>query len=68
MIDDCWDDIENAPTDGTAVLVWAPGVEDLPPLFSVASYDEFAGWCIDELRVPTHYRRLPEPPANTPKK
>jgi hypothetical protein len=58
-----WQLIESAPTDGTHVLVFAPGVEGLSDLMAVAAYHPDAGWCIDELRWPTHWMRLPPKPT-----
>ena len=59
---DQWQPIETAPTDGTAVLTYAPGKYGLIPLFSVARYHPDAGWCVDELRDVTHWMPLPDPP------
>lgn len=59
-----WRPIETAPTDGTLILVFAPGGEfDLPDLQSVCAYHQDGGFCIDEMRHPTHWMPLPPPPA-----
>lgn len=58
-----WKPIDTAPRDGTSVLVYAPGVEGLGSIQSVACYHPDAGWCIDELRHPTHWAPLPDGPS-----
>ena len=57
-----WSPIETAPRDGTLVLVYAPAVYGLKSIISVAAWHDDAGWCIDELRVVTHWMRLPDAP------
>ncbi len=66
---DAWQPIETAPTDGSLFLVWAPpffdaGWDDggLPAMFSLCAWHPDAGFCIDELRAPTHWTPLPAPP------
>lgn len=58
-----WQPIGTAPKDGTLLLVWAPGVEGLNAIFSLCAWHDEAGFCIDELRQPTHWMPLPEPPS-----
>lgn len=58
-----WQPIETAPRDGTLILVWAPGKYDLPPLYSLCAYHADAGFTIDELREPSHWMKLQEPPG-----
>lgn len=69
-----WQPIETAPCDGTTVLVYAPSpdpqrwhesVHDLPHIFCTAAYHEDAGFCIDTIREPTHWRSLPAAPKKT---
>jgi len=57
-----WQDISTAPKDGTLMLVWAPGVHGLPSMHALCAYHADAGFCIDELRAPTHWMPLPTPP------
>lgn len=59
-----WRTIETAPRDGTLFLVWAaPGQHDLPAMYSLCSWHELAGFCIDELRQPTCWMPLPPAPG-----
>lgn len=57
-----WLPIETAPRDGAHVLVYAPGRDGLSALMSVCQWHDDAGWCIDELREPTHWMPLPAAP------
>jgi len=52
---------ENTPKDKD-ILVYAPAYQDLRPLKQVCRWHESAGFCIDELRTPTHYKLLPDDP------
>lgn len=61
--DGVWHPLDTAPTDGTLILVWAPGYSGLPPMYSLCAYHPDAGFCIDELRYPSHWRPLPPPPG-----
>jgi hypothetical protein len=61
--DSGWRDIASAPKDGTEVLVWCPPAHGLPSLTRVCGYHEDAGFCVCELREPTHWQPLPAPPA-----
>lgn len=56
-----WQTIESAPKD-REILVYAPAYQDLRFLISVCKWNESAGFCIDELRQPTHWMELPKPP------
>jgi hypothetical protein len=56
-----WQDISTAPRDCT-ILVWCPPKHGLPGLTTVALYHPDAGFCVCELRDPTHWRPLPAPP------
>lgn len=56
-----WQTIESAPKD-REILVYAPAYQDLRFLISVCKWHESAGFCIDELRQPTHWMELPKPP------
>ena len=59
-----WRPISEAPKDGTLFLAYAaPGQHDLPELYSLCAWHPDAGFCIDELREPTHWRPLPAPPS-----
>lgn len=66
LINECkelnqWQSIETAPKD-REILVYAPAYQDLRFLISVCKWNESAGFCIDELRQPTHWMELPKPP------
>lgn len=56
-----WLPIETAPED-ELIIVFAPGVQDLNDLVSLCQYHPSAGFCVDELRQPTHWI-----PFNPPK-
>ena len=56
-----WQPIETAPKD-REILVYAPPYQDLKSLTKIISYHDSAGYCIDELRYPTHWQELPEDP------
>lgn len=58
---DPWLPIESAPTD-REILVYAPPYQDLRAIKQVCRWHESAGFCIDELRTPTHYKLLPDDP------
>ncbi len=60
---EAWQPITTAPRDGYRMLVYAPGVDyDLPDIICLCAWDPHAGFCVDELRSPTHWRPLPPPP------
>lgn len=52
---------ENTPKDKN-ILVYAPPYQGLQSLQQVCKWHESAGFCIDELRTPTHYQELPDDP------
>lgn len=57
-----WRPIETAPKDGTLFLAWAePGQHGLPGMHSLCAWHEDAGFCICELRQPTHWKPLRAP-------
>jgi hypothetical protein len=58
-----WRPIETAPTDGTLILVYAAEREGLPGFVTVCRYHPDGGFCVDELRVPTHWMPLPKSPT-----
>ena len=58
---DPWLPFEDAPKD-RYVRVFAPAYQDLPSLQQVCKWHESAGFCIDELRTPTHYKELDDEP------
>ena len=60
-----WQPIETAPKDRSLFLVWAPGRDGLGPMFSLCAWHPDAGFCIDELREPTHWMPLPPSPAHS---
>jgi hypothetical protein len=57
-----WHPIETAPRDGTLILVYAPSKHGLPAMFSMCAWHPDAGFCIDELREPSHWMKCPNPP------
>lgn len=64
-----WRDIASAPRDGTAILVFAPGEDPrwsprLSDLVSVCAWHPDAGFCVCELREPTHWMPLPAAPKS----
>lgn len=54
-----WQPIETAPKDGSLIFVYAPGREGLLWLMCPCAYHPDAGFCVDELREPTHWRPIP---------
>lgn len=56
-----WLPIENAPKN-REILVYAPPHDGLDALKRICKWHESAGFCIDELRTPTHYQELPDDP------
>lgn len=50
-----WEPIDTAPRDGTEIVVWCDGVQDLPPLVSRCAWQPDAGFCVDELREPKYW-------------
>lgn len=67
LLDECtelnpWIPIdENTPKD-VEIVVYAPSYQDLDHMVSICKFHESAGFCINELRQPTHWMPLPEPP------
>ena len=68
---EAWEPMETAPTDGSTVIVYAPPPDPekwhetvcgLPAIICTAAYHEDAGYCVDDIREPTHWRPLPTPP------
>lgn len=63
-----WQPMETAPRDGKLILVFAPGTSDkwdgdLGSLTTVCAWHPDAGFCVCELREPTHWMPLPDPPT-----
>jgi hypothetical protein len=58
-----WQDISTAPKDGTVIWVYAPAYDGLDAITSICAWHEDAGFCIDELRSPTHWQPLNAPTA-----
>lgn len=56
-----WKPIETAPKD-REILVYAPPYQELRCLKQVIAHHDSAGYCIDELRYPTHWQELPKDP------
>lgn len=59
IIDDPWQPIEKAPKD-RMILVYCPPREGLDEIVCPCEWHEDAGFCVDEIHSPTHYR-FPEP-------
>ena len=59
---DPWLPIEDAPKD-RYIRVFAPAYDGLPALQQVCRWHESAGFCIDKLRTPTHYKELDDEPS-----
>ena len=65
---DEWLPIDQAPKDGTLVLVYCPqeftdaSLKPLPEFITITAYHESAGWCVCSIRKVTHFRYLPKPP------
>ena len=57
-----WVPIETAPKD-RIIWVYAPGVQELEPITCLCEWHEDAGFCVDELRVPTLWQALQSPAA-----
>lgn len=59
-----WQPIETAPRDGTLVWVYAPEREGLAHIVCPCSYHPDGGWCVDEIRLVTHWQPMtvPAPP------
>jgi hypothetical protein len=62
-----WLPIESAPRDGTEIAVYAPARHGLQSMVSKCAWHPDAGFCIDELREPTHWQPLPPPPQEPTK-
>ncbi len=56
-----WQDIATAPKD-REIAVYAPSYHELESLVSKCQWHDSAGFCIDELRTPTHWCELPADP------
>lgn len=56
-----WQPIKTAPKDGSLFLSWSPATEGLSPLFSLCSWHPDAGFCVDEIRSPSHWMPLLTP-------
>lgn len=70
-----WKPIETAPQDGTTVLLWGPHMRMGMSTWFWAEEDGIGGWRQDDgkhedrpLRgpYPTHWKPLPDPPAQPP--
>ena len=63
-----WLPIATAPTDGRCIVVYAPARDGLNEMVSLCSYHPDAGFCIDELREPTHWAPFNRPGRGIPSK
>ncbi len=57
-----WRDIATAPKDGTEIWTYSPPAHGLKALYSTCAWHPDAGFCVCELRDPTHWMPLPIPP------
>ena len=57
--DNAWRPISQAPQDGTEIIVYCPPAHGLHHMASICAYNEYAGFCVDELRTPTLWLPLP---------
>lgn len=60
-----WQPIKSAPTD-RLILVYCPSYQGLNAIVCCCQWHEDAGFCVDELRSPSHWMPLPAPPTNSP--
>ena len=61
-----WQPIESAPID-RLILVYCPSYQGLNAIVCCCQWHEDAGFCVDELRSPSHWMPLPAPPTNSTK-
>ncbi len=54
-----WHPIHTAPHD-RRIVVYAPSAHGLPAMVSMCEWHPDAGFCVDELREPTHWTEIPE--------
>lgn len=59
---DKWRPIETAPKD-RLILVYAPSYLELPAIMCLCQWHPDAGFCVDELREPTHWKPYEPPEA-----
>jgi len=59
-----WQPIETALRD-RMIWVYAPAYEGLPEIVGPCRWHDDAGFCVDELRSPTHWHLMPSPPPST---
>lgn len=55
-----WQSIETAPRDGSEIVVYCPPCHGLPAMASLCAWHDDAGFCVDELREPTHWIHPPK--------
>jgi hypothetical protein len=62
-----WRPIETAPKDGTQFIAYSQDLTGtgLSPFVSLCAWHPDAEFCTCELREPTHWIQLPEPPRDT---
>ena len=56
-----WFPISTAPTDGRTIIVYAPGQDGLNQIVCLCAWHPDAGFCVDELREPTHWQPFESP-------
>jgi len=59
-----WMPIESAPRDGSEFVVYCPPAHGIGHMASLCKWHEDAGFCVDELREPTHWMPLPNTPTS----
>jgi len=55
-----WQPIESAPRDGTEIIVYCPPAHGLLSMVSFCAWHNEAGFCVDEIREPSHW--IAQPP------
>ena len=61
-----WKPISTAPRDGSQIVVYCPSAHGIDHMASIAAYEDYAAFCVDELREPTLWIPIPNARAETP--
>ena len=60
-----WQPIESAPRDGRVIWYYAPAREGLRAMQGLVAWHPDAGFCVDEIRVVTHWQSKDRAPPAT---